>query len=128
MTNAKTRVIAVFAAAAMAAAAGPLFAESFEHSARGQRDPFVPLVGAERPAVVELDDAVSPEDVRLEGIATGARGEPVAIINGKVYREGASAGDVSLVKIGKRSITLVIRGKSYEIFLAGDEGGKKGEK
>ena len=103
-----------------------LFSESYQYSSHGKRDPFIPIVGVDRPAVVDLDDAVSIDDIRLEGIATGARGEPVAIVNGKVYREGAKAGEVELVKIGKKSITIMLGGKSHERFLAGEEGGNKG--
>lgn len=125
MTSIKKGISFAAAAVAVLTVCGALRAESFQYSAHGKRDPLVPLVGAERPAAVALDDAVSADDVRLEGIATGAQGQPVAIINGKVYKEGARAGEVSLVKIGKKSVTIKIGGKSYERFLAGEEGGKR---
>lgn len=97
---------------------------AFQYESRGKRDPFVPLVGIERPAVVRLADIMSVEDVKLEGIAIGAKGMKTAIINGELVKEGYKAGDVEVKSIKNRTVTIAITGKDYNISLA-EEGRSK---
>ncbi len=102
--------------------------EGFKYESRGKRDPFVPLVGASRPAVVKLEDITSAEDIKVEGIATGAQGKRVAILNGEVLKENDKVGEVTLVRVEKKFVTISIGGKSYNLYLPGEEGGVKSEK
>ena len=109
--------------------AAPLVtAEDFQYESRGKRDPFVPLVGMDRPTVTSLEDITSADDIKLEGIAAGADGKQMAIMNGEVLKENDKVGEIELKKIGKKSITILIGGKAYEIYLPGEEGGVKGGK
>jgi len=98
--------------------------EAFEYESKGKRDPFVPLVGAERPTAARLADITSIEDIRLDGIALGAKGEAAAIINGELIKTGAKVGDITVVSITKTMVTLDIVGKVHELKLP-DEGGRK---
>jgi hypothetical protein len=118
----------LFAIALILIAAQCVMGEGFKYESRGKRDPFVPLVGGSRPTVIKLEDITSSEDVKVEGIAIGAQGKKVAILNGEVLKEGDKVGEVELKKIEKKSITISIGGKSYNLYLAGEEGGAKGEK
>ena len=102
--------------------------DGFKYESKGKRDPFVPLVGVSRPAVVSLEDITSAEDVKVEGIATGAQGKKVAILNGEFLKEGDKVGEVELVKVEKKFVTISIGGKSYNLYLPGEEGGVKSEK
>jgi hypothetical protein len=99
-------------------------AADFRYDSRGKRDPFVPLIGMDRPAVTKLEDIASIDDIRLEGIASGG-GKTVAILNGEALKEGDRAGDVELKKIGKKQVTILIGGKPYDVYLPGEEGGSK---
>ena len=98
-------------------------AEQFEYNARGKRDPFVPLVGAEKPAVTKLSDITSVEDMRLEGIAGGAKGEMVAMINGEMIKVNDRIGDIVVKSITKAGVTLTVGGKEYQLKLP-EEGGQ----
>lgn len=100
--------------------------EAFKYDPHGKRDPFVPLIGQERAMAARFTSIVSIEDVKLEGIATGAKGKKSAIINGELVYEGYKAGDVEIKKITDKSVTLLISGKEYTVELP-EEGGSKGE-
>jgi hypothetical protein len=104
------------------------YAEGFQYESRGKRDPFVPLVGMDRPTVTRLEDVTSADDVKLEGIATGAGGIQVAMVNGELLKEGSKVGEVEIGKISKKHITILIGQKAYDIYLPGEEGGTKGGK
>lgn len=101
-------------------------AESFRYEPHGKRDPFVPLVGSDKPSVVRLEDVTSADDIKLEGIAVGSQGKKTAILNGEAVKEGDKVGDIELKMIGKNSITILIGGKPHQIYLPGEEGGAKG--
>ena len=109
-------------------AASYAIGEGFKYESRGKRDPFVPLVGASKPVVVKLEDITSAEDIKVEGIATGAEGKRVAILNGEVLKENDKVGEVTLVRVEKKFVTISIGGKSYNLYLPGEEEGVKSEK
>ena len=102
------------------------FGESGNYESQGKRDPFVPLVGLDRPAISKLEDVTSIADVNLEGIATGAKGRLVAILNGEIVREGEKFGGIEIVKITKKAITIRMEGNDYEKYLIEDGGVKSG--
>jgi len=124
----KTLPAVFLLALAALAVAVSLWSQSVQYESRGKRDPFMPLVGIDRPAVTRLEDVASIDDLKLEGIALGAQGRRAAMLNGQVVREHEKVGEVELQKIDEKSITVLIGGKAYEIFLAGEEGGAKGGK
>lgn len=95
----------------------------FKYDAKGKRDPFVPLIGIERAKVSGLEDVISVEDVRFEGIAVGPAGKKTVVMNGIMLKEGDSVGSVKVVKIGDKAVTLLISGAKYDINLSSKEGG-----
>jgi hypothetical protein len=103
-------------------------ADAFQYESKGKRDPFVPLVGMDRPAVARLEDVSSADDLKLVGLAVGSGGRKVAVLNGEAMKEGDRVGEVELKRVNKKSATIAIGGRSYEIFLPGEEGGAKGGK
>jgi len=97
-------------------------ADAFQYESKGKRDPFVPLVGAEKPAAARLIDITSIDDIRLDGIALRAKGEAAAIINGELIKSGDKVGDITVKSITKTTVTLIIGGKAHELKLP-EEGG-----
>jgi len=111
----------------VAAAEGSSFlsnARAFQYESKGKRDPFVSLVGSEKPTAARLEDVTSIEDMKLDGIALGAKGEAAAIINGELIKVGYKAGDIEVKSITRTAVTLSIGGKTYELKLP-EEGGQK---
>lgn len=98
-------------------------AEAFQYESKGRRDPFVPLVGVEKPAAAKLADVTSTEDMKLDGIALGSKGEASAIINGELIKSGDKVGDITIISITKTTVTLSIGGKVHELKLP-EEGGQ----
>jgi hypothetical protein len=104
-----------------------LMADGVAYDPHAKRDPFVPLIGQERPtSLAPLAEVASPDDIRLEGIALDATGNRMAFINGDLVKEKFKIGEVEVKKIMKSSVLLMISGQEYTIKLP-DEGGKKGE-
>jgi len=99
-------------------------AENFEYNAHGRRDPFVSLIGPEKPAVTRLSDITSVEDIRLEGIVSGAKGEMAAMMNGEILKQNDRIGNIKVKYITKAEVTLIIGGKEYKLKLP-EEGGQK---
>jgi hypothetical protein len=119
--------VAAVAAVFLFTAVPCLIHAGFQYEARGKRDPFVPLVGGSRPVSLKLEDITSAEDVKVEGIAVGASGRRIVILNGEVLKENDKVGEVQVKNIYKTSVTIVIGGKSYDLYLSGEEGGQKSE-
>lgn len=91
--------------------------DGFSYDAKGKRDPFIPLVGQERSVGAGLETIVSPEDLKLEGIATGVGGRQVAIINGQMVKEKDKFGTLLIKKISRKSVDLSIEGRDYTLSL-----------
>jgi len=101
--------------------------DTCRYESHGKRDPFTPLVGqGKSSAVVSLEDVATISDVKLEGIASSAAGDTVAILNGQIVKMGATVGQVQVQKIDKRSVTLAIGDKLYTVNLF-EERGAQGE-
>lgn len=98
-------------------------AEFSKYEAHGRRDPFVSLVGSEKPTVTKLSDITSVEDIKLEGIVSGAKGNMVAMANGEIIRINDKIGDIYVKSITKAGVTLVVGGKEYQLKLP-EEGGQ----
>lgn len=103
------------------------WAELPGYEPHGKRDPFVPLVGPERPTIVRLEDITSIDDVSLEGIVSGPKGTKAAIINGEMLKEHERIGDLEIKDITKRKVTLIISGKEYNKNLPEEGGIKNGQ-
>lgn len=94
--------------------------EKFVYDSHGKRDPFVPLIGTVSEMSLSLEDVVSIDDIKLQGIAIDESGK-VAILNGQVIAEGQTVGKVTLRKIEDEKVSLFIDGMQYEVQLYKEE-------
>ena len=99
-------------------------AENFGYNSHGRRDPYVSLVGPEKPTLTKLSDITSVEDIRLEGIVSGSKGNMVAMMNGEIVKVNDKIGDIVVKSITKAGVTLTVGGKEYQVKLP-EEGGLK---
>ena len=126
--NKKIVYTVVSITAAVAALSCLLSGSVFGYDSKGQRDPFVPLIGQEkkvRPSC--LEEMVALEDLILEGRAISPSGKNVAILNGRRVKEKDIIGAIQIKKISKKNIELSINGKDYGLSLTKEEGVKVGE-
>jgi hypothetical protein len=101
-------------------------ADIYTYDGHGKRDPFVPLVGIDKPTVSKLEDVTSIADIRLEGIAGRPGGKMAAILNGEIVKEGDRFGDITIKKITTKMVTIIMSGKSYDKALIEEGGSKSG--
>jgi hypothetical protein len=100
----------------------------FEYESKGKRDPFIPLIGQENPKISNLGDITSIEDIRVDGIAMGAGGKNIAILNGQVVKDNDKFGAVCIKRISQKAVQLSIEEKDYTVRLQGPgEGNKSGK-
>jgi len=102
----------------------------FHYDAKGKRDPFVPLIGQERSAAgaVGLETITSPDDLNLEGIATGSGGRQVAIINGQMVKKNDKFGALLIKNVSRNSVNISIEGADYTLTLQEPEKENAGNK
>jgi len=98
----------------------PLESE-FSYDFKGKRDPFVPLIGQDRAISASLDTIVSPEDLKLEGIATVAGSKRIAIINGQMVKDNDKFGALIIKSILRDRVELSIEGADYTLTLQESE-------
>jgi hypothetical protein len=92
-----------------------------QYGERGKRDPFVPIVTGEKNPITNLEDIDSIDDVKLEGIVTGPKGDRMAVLNGELVKEKAVVGCLEIKDIGKKSVKLAIGGSEYDVDLRKEE-------
>jgi len=97
--------------------------ESYRYKHGGRRDPFVPLIGAKTKAGGALEDVMSIEDVKFQGVAIDSRGLKTVILNDEPVNEGETVGHVTVKKILKDKVILLIDKEKYEIDFVEEEGG-----
>ncbi|MBN2453280.1 MAG: hypothetical protein JXB40_03350 [Candidatus Omnitrophica bacterium] len=113
-------LIAIFTLASAA------FGEGYRYDSHGKRDPFIPLVGIEKPVISSLADITSVSDIKLEGIASIAGGKMAAILNGEIAKEGDRFGEIEIIKIEKRTVTIKMGDRNYELKIS-EEMAKAGQ-
>jgi hypothetical protein len=102
-------------------------ADAFKYDAAGRRDPFVPLIGSDRPVNAGLENAASVEDIKLEGIALGPKGNNRAIMNGEMVKEGDRFGNLEIKMITKKEVVILLGGAEYMLSLPEEGGGIGGK-
>ena len=102
------------------------FQEPFKYESKGKRDPFVLLIGHEKTKVVGLENIVSLEDINLEGIAIGAGGKNIAILNGQMVKDSDKFGTLQIKKVSRKEVQFSIDGKDYILKLQEPEKGNTG--
>jgi len=92
----------------------------FSYNDHGKRDPLWRLVSPNGTILnYETDFLIS--DLTLEGIMGDANGNYLAIVNGRILKEGDAIGQFVAEKIGENSIFLKDSKRKFELKL------KKGE-
>jgi len=122
----RTICIAVVLLSAWFSSGGAISEEPFKYQSKGRRDPFVPLVGQHAASRARLQDISSANELVLEGIASGAGGKKIAIINGEVLKEGDTIGNLEIKKVAEGTVVLSVSGKDYTLTL--EEGGGKSDR
>ena len=97
------------------------------YSAKGKRDPFVSLIGQEKNKIISLEGITSIDELTLEGIAIGAGGKQVAILNGQMVKDNDKFGSLVVKKISRKSVLVSIDGKDYSLNIQEQEGSKGGK-
>ena len=121
-------LIAVLSAFASCAYCADKADNAFSYDPKGRRDPFAPLVGQERGTAAGLESIASFDDLKLEGVAVGAQGRQVAIINGQMVKEKDKFGALLIKKISRRSVELSIENRDYTLTLQESEKDNAGSK
>ena len=105
---------ALFLFCAVVLAAGQaLAAETAQYTGKSLRDPFVDTTEVRPPdETVSMQRSVS--SMTVQGILYTAE-NPVAIIDGKIYRVGSRLGAGQVVSIEKEGVTVSQNGKQFTI-------------
>lgn len=119
--------VVVFCAVIIGIAAFFGHCDDVKYESFGRRDPFVPLVGSERPAYSGLENITSADDVKLEGIAISSGGKPKAILNGEIVKENQKIGQLEIKKIARKEVVILFSGTEHILALP-EEGGNRGGK
>ena len=77
----------------------------FVYDAHGKHDPFVPFVSSSG-MIMTYDTDLTASDMVLEGIVAGAKGNNMAIINGKVVKATDALGAYTVDMIGDDHVEL----------------------
>jgi len=94
------------------------YAQGFIYDDKGNRDPFIPLVGPGAPVKEKgALDITSISDVRLEGIIYDERGGSLVMMNGIIVKEGEEIGAAKIESVGPKKVIFEIMDELYEIPL-----------
>jgi hypothetical protein len=80
--------------------------KNFVYNEHGKKDPFGPLVSSTG-AVISYDTDMSATDLILEGVIGDAKGNNLALINGKVVKPGDQVGLYTIDSIGNDHVDLI---------------------
>lgn len=99
-------------------AAVPAYAQqvNFTYDNHNKRDPFAPLVSSSG-SVIAYDAELTVADMRLEGVLSDAKGQDLAIVNGKVVKPGDQIGPWQVEAIGADHADLVKGGERITLKL-----------
>ena len=111
------RVKILFAGIVIFTAVFAFAEEGFKYDAKGNRDPFMPLVSEGGVYVSDAYGITGIKDVRLEGIVWDEAENSVAIINGEIVKEGQEIGSVKVLKIEKDGVVFDVDGENVKIEL-----------
>lgn len=84
-------------------------AEPF-YSAKGKRDPFVPLVTLSSREPASLIGVQNANEVMLEGVIYDPNGQSLALISGSLLKEGQQLGGIKVVKVKPNGVQVSING------------------
>lgn len=88
----------------------------FIYDAKGERDPFMPLVTPEG-RFIKIKPRSITEGLTLEGIIYDKISMSYAIANGLVVKVGDFVGDYQVLKIEEKKVTFIKEGQPFEVEL-----------
>jgi len=95
--------------------------DPFLYNDSGKRDPFWPLV-SETGVIIRYDEtSLSASDMVLMGVMTGAENKNVAVINGKIVKEGDMVGLFRVICVDADSVTLDNGNEEVSLHLRKEE-------
>ncbi len=94
----------------------PADSGAFVYDDHGRRDPFVPQVSAAG-AVITYEADLTAGDMVLEGIVADAQGNNVAVINGKIVKQGDMIGLFAVAAVRLDNVELVKDGEQFTVKL-----------
>lgn len=98
-----------------------LVQKSFVYDAKGKRDPFWPLVSETGSVITYDEQELSSSDMMLTGMLTGSDGKNIAVINGKIVKEGDMIGAFKVEKILTTAVVLDNGKEKSELYLQKEE-------
>lgn len=81
-----------------------------QYSAKGRRDPFMPLItqtSRQSPGLIGVE---SIEDISIEGVVYDPKNASMVIVNGSVLKEGEEQGSVKVLKIQSDGALFSVNG------------------
>lgn len=94
--------------------------KSFAYDNHGKRDPFLPLVSSTG-EVISYETNLSVSDMSLQGVLADAKGNSMAVINGKVVKTGDHIGAYEVESIEAQQVQL--RKDDQQFWLKLKKGG-----
>jgi len=91
--------------------------EKFRYNSKGRKNPFAPPVAKKTELSVE---DFSNMNLSIEGIIWDEK-KPLAIVNGKIVKEGDIIEGIVVSEILKDSVVFIIDYKKYEIKIKKEE-------
>ncbi|MBI3314966.1 MAG: hypothetical protein HYZ86_03375 [Candidatus Omnitrophica bacterium] len=89
---------------------------AFVYDDHGRRDPFMPQVSAAG-AVITYEADLTAGDMVLEGIVADAQGNNVAVINGKIVKQGDRIGLYAVAAVRPDDVELVKDDQRFTVKL-----------
>jgi len=89
---------------------------AFVYDDHGRRDPFLPQVSAAG-TVITYEADLTAGDMVLEGIVTDAHGNNVAVINGKIVKQGDMIGLFAVAAVRPNDVELVKDDQRFTVKL-----------
>lgn len=89
---------------------------AFVYDDHSRRDPFLPQVSAVG-TVVTYEADLTAGDMVLEGIVADAQGNNMAVINGKIVRQGDRIGLFAVAAVRPEDVELVKDGQRFTVKL-----------
>jgi len=89
----------------------------FTYSARGRRDPFIPLVGIEQLGLPSIAEMKNLFPFTLVGIIYSENRKSLAIINDKILEKGGEVDGAKVLEIEENSVKLLWKKKIISLSL-----------
>lgn len=93
----------------------------FIYDAKGERNPFMPLITDEG-MLIKIKPRLTSSNLELEGIIFDNVSMSYAIVNGAVVKVGDFVGDYQVLRIQADKVIFIKDGEPFEVELEKEEG------